>query len=215
MKIMLQWLCKAAQKRFRTQRAELFRRYLQPDATLRILDVGGGYGDYFANVVPFRSNVWIGEIDNRILERAAQHGFQTALIPTDGHLPFPGGFFDIVHCNSVIEHVLVPEDRVRMASEIRRVGKRWFVQTPNHYFPLEPHTRVPFAQWLPRSLLKCWLPCMGRIWGYTDDLTWKLLDSREMRELFPDGRLVRERWAGLTKSLIMVGPQSRLIPANP
>ncbi len=211
---MLRSLFEKVQERSRAKRAELFRRYLQPTPNDRILDLGGGYGDFFATVVPFRSNVWIAEIDPRILERAAKHGFQTALIPTDGSLPFADGFFDIVHCNSVIEHVLAPEHRARLAAEIQRVGKRWFVQTPNRYFPIEPHTRLPFAQWLPRSWVKRWLPYMGRIWGYTDDLGWRLLDSREFKGLFPGSRLIRERWAGLTKSLVVIGSKTGTISAD-
>jgi ubiquinone/menaquinone biosynthesis C-methylase UbiE len=205
---MLRSFFAAVHRRCRARRAELFRRYLEPSPDDRILDLGGGYGDFFATIVPFRSNVWIADIDPRILQRAERHGFQTALIPADGSLPFADGFFDIVHCNSVIEHVVIPEHRFRLASEIRRVGKRWFVQTPNRHFPLEPHTRMPFAQWLPQSWLRSWLPYMGRIWGYTDDLGWRLLDSHELMELFPGGRLVRERWAGLTKSLVVIGSQT-------
>jgi hypothetical protein len=191
------------QKRFRGKRARLFCHHLRPSPQDRILDVGGGYGDYFATVVPFRENVWVAEIDERILQRARQHGFQTALISTDGVLPFPDQSFDIVHCNSVIEHVLVPEHRARLASEIQRVGRNWFIQTPNRYFFLEPHTGLPFAQFLPEPLVRVLLRYMRRVWD--GDLEWSLLDRREILSLFPGGELVRERFLGLTKSLVVVG----------
>lgn len=191
--------------RCRAKRAELFRRYLRPSPHDRILDLGGGYGDYIATIVPFRANVWVADINEGALQRAAQHGFQTVQIPTNGELPFPDRYFDVVHCNSVIEHVLIPEDRVRLASELQRIAKNWFVQTPNRYFWLEPHSRVPFGQFLPRALLRPCLPYLGRIWGHRDRLQWRLLDARELRTLFPHGRLIRERVLGLTKSLIVLG----------
>jgi 2-polyprenyl-3-methyl-5-hydroxy-6-metoxy-1,4-benzoquinol methylase len=145
----------------------------------------------------------VAEIDERILQRARQHGFQTALISTDGMLPFPDQSFDIVHCNSVIEHVLVPEHRARLASEIQRVGRNWFIQTPNRYFFFEPHTGLPFAQFLPEPLVRVLLRYMRRVWDGA--LGWRLLDKREILSLFPAGALIRERFLGLTKSLVVVG----------
>jgi 2-polyprenyl-3-methyl-5-hydroxy-6-metoxy-1,4-benzoquinol methylase len=148
MRHVLRSLFVRVQRRCRNRRAGLFRRYLHPSAQDRILDLGGGYGDYFATVVPFREKVWMADINEMILQWARRYGFQTALIPTDGSLPFPDQHFDIVHCNSVIEHVLVPEDRARLAAEIQRVGKTLPIQTPNRYFIVEPRTCLPLGRLL-------------------------------------------------------------------
>ena len=45
--------------------------------------------------------------------------------------------FDIVHSNSVIEHLYNFNNQSKMASEIVRVGKKYIIQTPNKYFFLE------------------------------------------------------------------------------
>lgn len=121
--------------------------------------------------------------------------------------------FDIVHSNSVIEHVGTLQDQQRMAGEVRRLAPRYFVQTPNSLFPLEPHFRMPFIHWLPeswRAKIVTYYAC-----GFypraqsTDDVDWilhdaRLLDAHAMNTLFPDATIERERYFGLTKSLIAV-----------
>lgn len=205
MRCALQSLFTQVHRRCRARRAELFRRHLRPSPQDQILDLGGGYGDYFAEVVPFRKNVWIAEIDERILRAARRHGFQTVLIPPNGTLPFADRSFDIVHCNSVIEHVLAPDDRARLAAEIRRIGRNWFIQTPNVYFWIEPHSRMPFGQFLPQPALRRCLPHLARIWDHHDTMQWRLLNAKELLALFPQGRLIRERFLGWTKSLVVIG----------
>jgi SAM-dependent methyltransferase len=66
-------------------------------------------------------------------------------------LPFDDGAFDLAYSSSVVEHV-DPARRAAFATEIRRVGRGWFVQTPAWSFPIEPHALLPFAHWLPPTL---------------------------------------------------------------
>ena len=99
-----------------------------------------------------------------------------------------------------------------MANEIRRVGKNYFVQTPNLYFPLEPHWLFPFFQFLPFRL-RVFMTQNFDIGGYpkTKDFAKavnrvkevKLLSENEMRHLFPDGKCYREKFFLLTKSIVM------------
>ncbi|MBC8844888.1 class I SAM-dependent methyltransferase, partial [Escherichia coli] len=60
--------------------------------------------------------------------------------------------FDIVFSNSVIEHLYTWENQEKMAKEVLRVGKYHFIQTPNYWFPIEPHWVFPFFQFLPKSI---------------------------------------------------------------
>lgn len=122
--------------------------------------------------------------------------------------------FDIIFSHSVIEHVGGFEDQHRMAEEIKRVGKRYFIQTPNYYFPVEPHFLFPMFQFLP-LFLKIWLISHFNIgWiGRTPDKdkaletakSIRLLCEKELRELFPDATIYREKFFGLTKSFLVYG----------
>lgn len=116
--------------------------------------------------------------------------------------------FDIVFLNSAIEHLFNFENQRKMASEIRRVGKYYFVQTPNRYFPVEPHFLLPFFQFLPPNL-KYWILTKTRLsrgkkWriqkskGYIEEI--RLLTINEMRELFPSCKIYKEKFVGLNKS---------------
>ena len=122
--------------------------------------------------------------------------------------------FDIIFSHSVIEHVGGFEDQHRMAEEIKRVAKRYFIQTPNYYFPMEPHFLFPMFQFLP-LFLKIWLISHFNIgWiGRTPDKekasetakSIRLLCEKELRELFPDAIIHREMFLGLTKSFLVYG----------
>ena len=120
--------------------------------------------------------------------------------------------FDIVYSNSVIEHVGNKEQMAKMASEISRVGKRYFVQTPNRYFPIEPHFVFPMFQFLPVSIRTTMVQKFSLGWSIRQPdrkraehevRSISLLSRRELQLLFPDGRMVEERFLGLTKSLIV------------
>lgn len=126
---------------------------------------------------------------------------------------FGDGEFDLVFSNSVIEHVGGYADQQRMANEIRRVGQRYFVQTPNRYFPIEPHFLFPGFQFLPERtkvfLLKRfrlgWFPKAktdAEALGYAREIT--LLSRQEFSRLFPGARIIDERFAGLVKSFTAV-----------
>jgi SAM-dependent methyltransferase len=116
--------------------------------------------------------------------------------------------FDIVFSNSVIEHLYNKENQIKMANECRRIGKRYFVQTPNRYFFIEPHYLLPFFQFLPRKLRVTILTktplSRGKRWNakyarqYVDEI--RLLNKKEMRELFPKSQLYVEPFFGMAKS---------------
>ena len=130
---------------------------------------------------------------------------------------FRDGEFDFCFSNSVIEHAGTFQDQLRMAGEIRRVAKGYFVQTPNEYFPLEPHFLVFGWQFAPVGLRASLLQRGDRGWmKRVEDpalarevvQSIRLLSARKLRKMFPDGEIYRERIGGLTKSIVAWRPMS-------
>ena len=122
-------------------------------------------------------------------------------------LPFRDKSIDLAFSNSAIEHVGSFESQARFASEMLRVGKQMYCQTPCRLFPIDPHLSAFFLHWLPRSFLtpivlryftlNGWL--LSRPYEY--DVTW--LPKRKLRRIFPGCTIKTERFLGLPKSFIV------------
>ncbi len=120
--------------------------------------------------------------------------------------------FDVVFSNSVIEHLYTPENQQKMANEIRRVGKNYFVQTPNLYFPIEPHWRFPLFQFLPFNT-RVYLTQHFNLGRFPKTENKQLAEERvseiillsenQMKQLFPDGKCYEEKYLHLVKSITM------------
>jgi hypothetical protein len=121
--------------------------------------------------------------------------------------------YDLVHSNSVIEHVGNWPQVEAFAGEVRRLAPAYFVQTPYVWFPIEPHFGSPFWHWLPEPVRAARLMRRGR--GYFPRAATMadamravqeihLLDRRGFGALFPDAAIDAERIVGLTKSLIAI-----------
>lgn len=120
--------------------------------------------------------------------------------------------FDVAFSNSVIEHVGGYEQQLQMARELVRVSKRHFVQTPNLYFPIEPHFVFPFFQFLPIELRVLLLSNFDLGWmkKIPDKQEAKkmitgirLLTKMELTNIFPNSNILEEKFLGLTKSFII------------
>jgi Methyltransferase domain len=177
-------------------------------ADTRVLDVGGTLDIWrLAPVLP--RLVLLNE------PRAGCEPGAPAVFGDGRALPFPDRAFDVVFSNSVIEHVGGAESQARFAAEIARVGKTYWVQTPNRRFFIEPHLCTPFVHWLPpawqRRLLGWgtvweWIakPSPDRREYYLDHYLTRirLLTAAGLRTLFPEARILKERFLGCTKSLV-------------
>jgi hypothetical protein len=131
---------------------------------------------------------------------------------------FQNEHFNIAHSNSVIEHVGDWSNMVTFASEVKRVATSYFIQTPNYWFPIEPHRYLIFAHWLPKPI-ELWLlthikPLYKRVNGGkvqpNIDSAMRLIDESRMLSkkmfqfLFPEGYIITERICLLPKSFVAI-----------
>lgn len=190
----------------------------------KILDLGGGTGRHIREILPFHSNITVCDISTEDLRFARErYGFKTVLLQETESFPFDDLEFDFCFCSSVIEHVTGPKQEVvelrddsafriiarqhqeRFAREVSRVAKSFYVQTPYRYFVIESHTWLPgVIVFLPRRLQISLIKFFNRFWFKRTAPDWYLFDWHDMVETFPDAKIYRERYLGLTKSLMAI-----------
>lgn len=199
---------------FRQRRGRFILERFPAVREARICDLGGSrhFWDKLDIDVPHHHitiyNISSNETQGMTADAAPGDDGGIPVVIYDGrHIPVPDGHFDLLVCNSVLEHV-PPPARAALAREMQRVSKALFCQTPARSFPFEPHFLMPFVHWLPRGLgfqlikLSPWRllarPDAATIAGYW----WgtQLLGSAELSALFPDARIEAELFLGLTKS---------------
>lgn len=196
----------------RRKRFALFERLLATVPTpLTILDVGGTEGFWERMGFADRTEISVIVLNVEPMPVHRPH-FQSMIGDATDMRVFRDKTFDVVFSNSVIEHVGDFERQRRMASEVQRVGRRFFLQTPNYYFPLEPHFLFPGFQWLPRATRVAMIQRfdLGWIKKVPDraeaqaliDAT-RLLRKRELAALFPQASWYEEKFLGLTKSFVV------------
>jgi SAM-dependent methyltransferase len=187
----VRWLSQRAGEA-RERRHEAFFPLTGVTADSRVLDVGcGGLG--LRALEP--------DLDITGVDVAARPDYPGPFVHADAAeaLPFEDGAFDLAYSNSVVEHI-DPVRRARFAAELRRVARGWYVQTPAIAFPLDPHSLLPFAHWLPVALRRpYWRLGAGGDWEEIH-----LLRRAEMAALF--GEPQPERVGPLVKSWVSIRP---------
>lgn len=198
-------------KLFRKRRISYFFSLFDICTETTVLDVGGTsyfweLGERMGLRVPKVTIINLGD-------RPAALPPKYAYVKGDGReMPFGDKKFDLVFSNSVIEHVAGKDDRQMFANEIRRVGRGYFVQTPDVRFPVEPHLLTPFIHWLPESVMTKMNPrftIRGMFGGLTEQevkelKSVRLLSVNEMVSYFSDAEAVVEKFMGMPKSIIAV-----------
>lgn len=195
-------------KFFRRKRMGEFARMFGIAGQTRILDIGGTL--YNWSLIDVQVHLTIVNLSP---PPAHLPDWVNWIVADACNLPFSDNTFDIVYSNSVIEHLFTREAQQQMAREVQRLAPKYYVQTPNSRFPVEPHYLTPFIHWLPVSLRKRMIRNFT-LWGWiarpsrdtcvrrVEEI--QLLNEKELRDLFPGATIQHERLAGLTKSLIAV-----------
>ena len=184
----------------RRARLDLFLQLARVTAGDSLLDVGGGLGlgGEFQRLFESFDTVTVANLRADSNGRIPTH---VRLVAADGcALPFKACAFDWVFSNAVIEYVGPWEKQRQFAQEVRRVAKKgYFVATPNRNFPVEPHTLLPFYQFMPSGLQRAALRLSpGYLTKYTEI---HLLSARQLSALFPRAQVLKTGLPGLPNVL--------------
>lgn len=207
--------------RLRKKRAErikeLIELYWRGNGSVKILDIGGSeiYWKILSYEFLMDKNVKITILNLPAKVPLPDNNQVFSFVTGDGCdlSCYKDNEFDISHSNSVLEHV-GNEFRVKkFVSESKRVGKTCYLQTPNFWFPIEPHFLVPFFQFLPLTIKARLLTIFNlgqfeRIRSFNQAYVLvssiKLLTARNLHELFPKAAFFRERFFFMTKSFMII-----------
>jgi hypothetical protein len=200
--------------RLRSRRFRLFEQLTDRlPRPLSIIDMGGTTAFWERRGWADREHVAI-----TLVNLASQEQVHDNIVPAVGDATDLADYgdrsFDIAFSNSVIEHLFTFEAQARMAREVQRVARAYWVQTPNFWFPIEPHFLVPAWHWLPADTRVAILRRRGVGWaGRCEDPEvarrvvneHRLMRRGELARLFPEATMVAERFGGLVKSWTAVG----------
>lgn len=185
----------------------LLNKHFAKNQQIRVLDVGGT-SYFWEDKKIFRS----GRLHITLLNLTVEKNLPENMISVSGdatHMPeFENDSFDLVFSNSVIEHLYTWENQEKMARECMRVGKYFFIQTPNKHFPIEAHYVLPFVQYIPNGITYWVLTktklSRGMRWSTTDAKQYldeiRLISFSEMKRLFPKASIFKEKFLGMNKS---------------
>ena len=202
---------------FRRRRTALFLKVIDPilarKGEVRILDVGGTIS-YWRTLQPLLGDRNLKFTLVNLGAEAREDGPFSLRAGDACSMPeYADNSFDVVHSNSVIEHVGHWREMRAMANEVRRLAPTYYLQTPNVAFPIEVHFALPFIHWLPEQMRAAILYApkgkfVPRDAPYDAAIEMvqrvNLLSRGQLKVLFPDARLEAERIVGLAKSWIAI-----------
>ena len=193
--------------RFRSRRWRLLMAHFPELADYRVIDLGGELDTWeVATVRPRHLTLLNPAIQTQKIPGGRSVRGDACAPPME----ILSEKYDLVVSNSALEHVGGYWRRREFAESVHRLAPRHWVQTPARSFPIEPHWLFPGFQWLPVAARVA----VSRAWpiGFPrsreepqltrDVLEVELVSAHEMQHLFPTSRLARERFLGLTKSLV-------------
>jgi 2-polyprenyl-3-methyl-5-hydroxy-6-metoxy-1,4-benzoquinol methylase len=204
---------RSVSNRFRKKRFKLFLELIKDlPKPVKILDIGGTENFWEQMGLAAGSDIDLLIIN---IEEQKVKDPKIKFIKADARdlSIFKDKEFDVIFSNSVIEHVGDLKDQMKMAKEILRIGKLFFIQTPNYYFPIEPHFLFPLFQFFP-ARLKAFL-LMNFSLGWFEKSKSKahamaiidsihLLKKKELKLLFPKASIIKEKFLSFTKSFIVI-----------
>ena len=174
----------------RKRKWNIFTRDFPFDNSTTLLDVGfnnieySEIDNYLEKVYPYPEKITALGVGSSGAAFSAKYPKVHTVLYDGNYFPFPDQSFDIVWSNAVIEHVGNRNKQLLFLKEIKRVGKKAFITTPNKYFPVEIHTRTILLHFLPQRIFYKYLQSVGKSWATRDYMN--LLSNRMIIDLLQE-----------------------------
>jgi len=176
-------------KALRGQKLALFFRLVGASSKSTLLDIGGGTGIDSEFVPLYRAfqNVTVVNLTPPQSELCSLPNVRHEI--ADGcRLPYESKSFDWIFSNAVLEHVGSAERQRQFSDEIRRVARcGYFVTTPNKSFPIEPHSLLPFYQFLSESWQRRVVHFSPYYLDHYEEI--RLVYANQLRQMFPEAHI--------------------------
>lgn len=199
--------------KFRRKRFSIFKDLIRDlPRPVKILDAGGTVNYWEQMGLTGNIEFEITIVNPEIQENPAYGNIKQIKGDARNLSFFKNKSFDAVFSNSVIEHIPSAEGRKQFAAEIQRLGRSYFVQTPNYWFPFEPHFLFPFFQFFPVRIKIFFLvnfsmgwfkKCANKNEAMEVLKNNQLLEVKEFKSYFPDSKIQFEKIFLFKKSIIL------------
>lgn len=196
----------------RARKFELFKKIIKPTQNNSILDIGfddneySNTDNYLEKHYPWPSQ--ITALSNQEPINFSKRYPNIKALSYDGiDFPFKESQFDLAWSNAVIEHVGDYERQLFFLKEIKRTCKRAYITTPNRWFPIEVHTRLPLLHYLPKKYFDKILRLVGLNWAAGDYVY--LLSLTKIKTMLHDAgitdyKIYKNRLFGFTLDFVIV-----------
>jgi SAM-dependent methyltransferase len=209
---MLEEIAHYVSARNRRRKYKIFEKYFALDKNISILDIGFSEEEYSKNDnfieknYPYPQNITALGVD-KPTKFLLRYPLCKVVSYEGKHFPFKDKQFDIGWSNAVLEHVGTYEEQQFFLAEILRTCNKVFITTPNKYFPVEVHTRIPFLHFLPKKWFDIFLMHIGKNWATGNYMN--LLSKREIKHLLKkigtDNYLIlQNRLLGLVLDFVII-----------
>jgi hypothetical protein len=99
---------------------------------------------------------------------------------------------DLVVSNATIEHVGNTLNQKKMLENVIKLTKKIFViTTPNKFYPIELHTKIPLIHWFPKSIYRKILKILGLSF-YANEENLNLLSVNELKKMLDNYKIMYE-----------------------